>query len=191
MLTNCMETFITQEFISAKTCSNLINLFQNSNEKRAGTIWHGDTDGVINPKEKTSLECHYNIKDLALFDYCKELQVVLTNYIRKYSYCNHYSAFTIKEPVKIQYYKPGQGYVEYHTERGSVDPINSARHLVFMTYLNTVTDGGGTEFFHQNLITSAEQGKTLIWPADWTHTHRGITSPSEEKYIVTGWYSFI
>jgi hypothetical protein len=60
-----------------------------------------------------------------------------------------------------------------------------------MTYLNTVKDGGGTEFFHQKLTTSAEQGKTLIWPADWTHTHRGITSPTEEKYIITGWYSFI
>ena len=34
-----------------------------------------------------------------------------------------------------------------------------------------------------------EKGLTLIWPADWTFTHRGIPSP-QEQYIVTGWLSF-
>ena len=59
-----------------------------------------------------------------------------------------------------------------------------------MTYLNDVRDGGETEFFHQNLRVAARRGLTLIWPADWTHTHRGIVSPTEEKIIVTGWFSF-
>ena len=35
------------------------------------------------------------------------------------------------------------------------------------------------------------KGLTLIWPADWTHVHRGIVSASEEKYIITGWFSFM
>jgi hypothetical protein len=60
-----------------------------------------------------------------------------------------------------------------------------------MTYLNTVTDQGGTEFLHQNLTVNAEQGKTLIWPADWTYTHRGVISPTQEKYIITGWFNYI
>lgn len=60
-----------------------------------------------------------------------------------------------------------------------------------MTYLNTVTDEGGTEFLNQELKISAEKGKTVIWPADWTHTHRGVASPTQEKYIITGWLSFI
>jgi prolyl 4-hydroxylase len=186
-----MDTFIAQEFIPSEICENLMVLFQNSNKKREGTVWHGDVDGVVNPQEKNSLECHYNIYDNKLSDYCRELQNVLIKYIKTYPYANSYSAFTIKEPVKIQYYKPNQGYAKYHTERGSCQPVNSARHLVFMTYLNTVNDGGGTEFFHQNTTTAAVQGKTLIWPADWTHTHRGIVSPTQEKYIITGWYSFI
>ena len=59
-----------------------------------------------------------------------------------------------------------------------------------MTYLNDVTDGGETEFFHQNLKITPEKGLTLIWGADWTFTHRGIPSPSQEKYIATGWFSF-
>jgi hypothetical protein len=60
-----------------------------------------------------------------------------------------------------------------------------------MTYLNTVEEGGGTEFYHQKLTVSAEEGVTVIWPADWTFTHRGVVAPREEKIIVTGWLSFI
>ena len=58
-----------------------------------------------------------------------------------------------------------------------------------MTYLNDVKDGG-TEFLYQNLKTKAEKGLTLIWPSAWTHTHKGIISPTKEKYIITGWYAF-
>ena len=63
------------------------------------------------------------------------------------------------------------------------------RHLVFMTYLNTVDDGG-THFYYQKLKTKAKKGLTLIWSSAWTHTHRGIISKTKEKYILTGWYNF-
>ena len=59
-----------------------------------------------------------------------------------------------------------------------------------MTYLNDVNIGGGTEFYHQKVTVLPEKGKTVIWPADWTHTHRGVAAPNEEKIIVTGWYNF-
>ena len=59
-----------------------------------------------------------------------------------------------------------------------------------MTYLNTIDDGGGTEFILQNLVASAKQGLTLIWPAGWTHYHRGIVSNTQIKYIITGWLCF-
>ena len=32
---------------------------------------------------------------------------------------------------------------------------------------------------------------TLIWPCDWTHVHRGVTSPTQTKYIATGWYTYL
>ena len=58
-----------------------------------------------------------------------------------------------------------------------------------MTYLNDVPDGG-TKFPSQSFIAPAEKGLTLIWPAEWTHAHVGQISPTNEKYIITGWYSF-
>jgi hypothetical protein len=59
-----------------------------------------------------------------------------------------------------------------------------------MTYLNDVDDGGETFFYYQDLKIKPKKGLTLIWPVDWTHTHCGIVSPTQTKYIVTGWISF-
>ena len=58
-----------------------------------------------------------------------------------------------------------------------------------MTYLDTL-DNAGTEFYHQKLTTPCEKGLTLIWPAGWTHMHRGVTNTVGDKSIITGWYTF-
>jgi len=60
-----------------------------------------------------------------------------------------------------------------------------------MIYLNTVSDGGGTKFKYFNHTENAVEGKVLIWPPDFTHTHKGVPSATEEKYIITGWYSYV
>ena len=60
-----------------------------------------------------------------------------------------------------------------------------------MTYLNNVKSGGETEWFYQNLKVKPQKGLTVIWPAIWTHTHRGLPAPKELKYICTGWYDYI
>jgi hypothetical protein len=58
-----------------------------------------------------------------------------------------------------------------------------------MTYLNDVPNGG-TEFLYQNIKLPAIKGLTTIWPAYWTHTHKGQISKEHEKYIATGWFQF-
>jgi hypothetical protein len=60
-----------------------------------------------------------------------------------------------------------------------------------MTYLNDVTDGGETEWKYQKLKIQPRKGLTVIWPTDWTHTHRGLPSKTQDKYIMTGWLNFI
>ena len=62
--------------------------------------------------------------------------------------------------------------------------------LTWLTYLNDVNDGGETEFEYQRIKAQPEEGLTLIWPAGYTHSHRGLPSPGETKYIITGWFRF-
>jgi hypothetical protein len=121
--------------------------------------------------------------------YIQYLQKSLDAYLIKYSEANRAMAFGVVNPVNIQKYNPGGGYKEWHCERGG--PSTSDRHLVFITYLNDVKIEGGTEFMYQNCSVKAERGLTVIFPTDFTHTHRGIVAPHETKYIATGWYSWL
>jgi hypothetical protein len=59
-----------------------------------------------------------------------------------------------------------------------------------MTFLNNVPEGG-THFKYQNLTVPAEKGLTLMWPTDFTHTHKGQITKKHEKYILTGWLGYV
>ena len=61
------------------------------------------------------------------------------------------------------------------------------RMLVGMLYLNDVSKGGETEFYHQGVSIQPRQGTVVVWPAYFTHTHRGNPPVSNTKYIVNKW----
>ena len=139
-------------------------------------------------KESLDLSVYGNVMEKYMESYVRELQRVLELYLEKFKYACM-SEFTIKEALCIQKYPIGGGYKTWHQERGSDKSPMVYRHLVFMTYLNDVPDGG-TEWFHQDLYIPAKKGYTIIWPSDWTHLHRGRVSHTKEKMIITGWYSY-
>lgn len=89
---------------------------------------------------------------------------------------------------KVQKTKIGGGYHVWHYESG--DRELSHRLLTWILYLNDVHEGGETEFLYQHMRIKPEQGTLVIWPAAFTHTHRGNPPLSNEKYIVTGWTEF-
>ena len=60
-----------------------------------------------------------------------------------------------------------------------------------MTYLNNVKQGGETEWFYQKIKIKPKKGLTVIWPSNWVFTHKGHTAVDEDKYIFTGWYTYI
>jgi hypothetical protein len=185
------NNFIGSYVIPSTVCDAVVEYYSTSTEKYSGTVAHFTQDNQVTNTIKESTECILSPHNPSGHLYFTELKKCLNQYIEQYPYSNNYGPFAIKENVKIQHYHPGQGYTAYHTERGSCSEPNSSRHLVFMTYLNDVAHGGETEFYHQQLKVKPQKGLTLIWPADWTHTHRGIVAPIEEKIIITGWWNFI
>lgn len=90
------------------------------------------------------------------------------------------------QDVKLQRTLPGQGYHVWHHEHG-VGGRAHRRLLAFSLYCNTVEEGGETEFLYQKVRFKPVMGQLLIWPAYFTHAHRGNPPLSGEKYIVTGW----
>ena len=187
------NNFIYGKFIDKKICDNMIDYFEeNKDIQESGKTHSKELDGPIeNTKFKKCTEMFFYYKNFfkTFPEYDKALHSVLLSYQKKYKHSDlGQSFYNINTSIKIQKYLPGEGFYEWHYENdGSRRDGN--RHLVFMTYLNDVDDGG-TEFLYQKITTKAKKGYTLIWPAQWTHTHKGQISKTKIKYIVTGWYNY-
>lgn len=172
-------------------CDELIAFFKTSQHKSPGHIGGAVSHVDLDVKESTDLSLENAPIELFKKYATDNLQLVANAYVEKYTCADAFSPWRIVEWPNIQYYPPGGGFKSWHTERSGCMHPSSARHLVFMTYLNDVSDAGETEFYHQKVKVKPEKGLTLIWGADWTFTHRGIPSTTQEKYIATGWYSFV
>lgn len=93
--------------------------------------------------------------------------------------------------IKMQKTVPGAGYHVWHAEQGNVASQN--RGLVYSVYLNTLDeDGAGeTEFLYQQLRIPPKENTLIIWPAAFTHAHRGnVVFGNTPKYIITGWFYY-
>lgn len=180
-----MSNFIEQYQIRKDLCKTIIDYFEQSPDKRPGTSGGKQRDEI---KKSTEVGLQGVLADV----YVNELFKCIEEYTKKYEFCYAgHSPWSVHPCINIQKYLPDEGYFKLHFERDTGDGPKSRRHLVFMTYLNDVTDDGETLFYYQNLKVKPKTGLTLIWPADWTHTHCGITSHSQTKYIVTGWISYV
>jgi prolyl 4-hydroxylase len=171
-------------------CDELIAYFNNSPARVAGQVGDGHVDRDI--KDSVDVQIDYeHFTDPPVFRYLNNLTRVCQQYVEKYQASAAVDGWGIAEKINIQHYAPGGGYKIWHCERRGKEMPGAARHLVFMTYLNDVSDAGGTDFLYQGITVQPKKGLTVIWPADWTHHHRGVVSPTEEKYIITGWFSFM
>lgn len=95
--------------------------------------------------------------------------------------------------LQVQKYLKGSGgYPHWHSEVYPKDANCEQLHrvLAFQFYLNDVTEGGETEFFYQEKKVQSKAGRMIIFPAGFTHTHRGNKPESGDKYIITSWVMF-
>lgn len=87
---------------------------------------------------------------------------------------------------KIQRTPAGGGYHLWHSESSNVEHM--ARVVVWMLYLNDDFDAGETEFVHQQVRVKPQAGTLVLWPAAYTHAHRGNPPYKGTKWVATGWW---
>ncbi len=190
---NKLDLFIKGWYIDHSVCDQLIDLFESHKQFQFSGLTGPsiNNNGVyVNSKDSTDINSASFVNigiDLSFYE--NSLWECLDLYNEKLP-ASAVFKYGILTPWNIQKYNPGGGFKIWHSERGA-DDICIRRHLVFMTYLNDVTDEGGTAFLHQNLTLTPKKGLTVIWPADWTYTHKGVVSNTQTKYIATGWLSFL
>ena len=122
----------------------------------------------------------------ALSIFWRGLQDCFDNYVSQYDIL---SEFDIRcQSVKMQKTNPGSGYHIWHSEQAPNE--YASRCLVYILYLNTIDSAGETEFLYQRLRIPPKENCMVIWPATFTHTHRGnVVHGNKSKYIVTGWFN--
>lgn len=189
--------FVGDFLIDAGICDRLVELHRVCD--RRGLVGRGrmgkGEHKVVDVEKKDSFDVFVdNIppgleQEYGMPAYYAELQRCVGQYLEQHPLLKQVGLFRITESPAIQHYRPGGGFKMPHFERASYD--TTTRMLVWMTYLNDVTDGGGTHFVYQKHTFEAKRGRTLIWPSDFTHTHAGVVSPTEHKYIITGWMNFV
>ena len=150
------ENFILAfEIKNEELLDGLIDYHKNNHEYKYKSE---QTTHDVETKASTDVNIQFVSNNKFIKEYTNHLIGGLKAYHQKYEHFN--PELCIQEGFNIQHYGPGQGYKRWHNERGEYQ-INQ-RALVFMTYLNDVPDGGGTEFaYYPDLKIKAQKGLTL------------------------------
>ena len=171
--------------LSQKECEILINQFEKSDDQSAGT-----TSGGYKPEEKKCTQLSVNLNDQSVISTVVKPHLVshIERYNEKYrDYLYYTSTWNFYREALLQKYDGKEdGYKVWHCEHNS-EKSCSKRIMAWMFYLNDAKCG--TEFYDRPTI-KAKRGRCVIWPAFWTHTHRGVIPNVGLKYIITGWISY-
>lgn len=173
--------------LSQEWCQEMIKFFDECDEK-GWTVRRDDETCVDTQLFFADLADHPEIWDRAKKlnePYFQALFKALEDYNSKYDLVQHGRRYTVYD-IKLKKTAPGEGFVGWHFEDGNV--LQSTRKIVFQVYLNTIKHGGTTEYYYQDVKFSPKAGDLLIWPAGFTHTHRGNTvEGNKTKYALTSW----
>ena len=190
------ESKLTPNFIGSwkmqpSICDQIVSYYEENKKKQTqgshglGTIkleTKNRRDISISPKE-------LNLKGNEVFNqYFEILFEFYKDYNKQWPFLSSIVSKLEIGRFNIGKYIKGQHFQKNHTERSGLGSLH--RLLAFMTYLNDVEDGGSTYFSHYDLNIKPQKGLTIIWPAEWTHAHKGNIINSGTKYIITGWLTF-
>jgi hypothetical protein len=173
--------------LDRNTCNLIINIFEESRALGVGVTrndtYKKDEQVAIDPVSR-----HLNVSETAISESVyKSLTASINDYMSHYSLDEILKGKVWARDVLIQRTDADkfESFHKWHCEAACTN--TSGRAMAWMIYLNDDFEGGGTEFKFQKHIEQPETGKLLLWPANFTHVHRGGMLLSGSKYILTGW----
>lgn len=179
--------------LNESQCNNLIQYFEQLQSLNLVYNRQQANDGFRHEKsDKTAFLLETNT--LSLTKNNPAIKEFLDNFWQCYkAYAEYFSVLQISEVhgiknMRLQKTSPGEGYHNWHYE--SSDSNTAFRLIAWSLYLNDIEEGGETEFLYLRKRLKCKQGTVLIWPAAFTHTHRGNPPLNKEKYLLTGWLEF-
>ena len=188
-----MESVIFQKnnVLNENLCDDLINMFE------LNKIQHkkGITLGGLDPTIKDTYDIVFSNTSSEYWSKCSKLIIsILYDNLKEWrkrfelsvpGTCALPKHLTLNKPFILQKYEKNCGQYIYHNDF-SISNSREYRVATFIFYLNTVEQGGETEFMDKFRIKPAK-GKLVLFPATWFYYHRGKMPISDNKYIITGW----
>lgn len=200
--------YINNTAICKQLCNEIINMFEEQKQNKFEGMTAGglnknikDTTDYIIPRKSNNNNNNDDIKKWSKIDkfldeelnrnvkeYIKMLQnkcnVIEENSENKFKILGTDNVST--NEFMIQRYLKDKGRYIYHNDYRVDWSEKKYRVITYIFYLNTVEEGGETEFFNE-LRIKPEAGKLVLFPASWLWPHRGMIPKSSNKYIITGW----
>ena len=186
MLKDCIEVY--DDVFTPEECKNFIHNIDEMTEK---SIMINETKIFENKRTidadhiTTNLAVDYDLKawNFIGMEFLDRIKKPIDHYLNEYSILlqEQYLFYDIK----VKKIPEGGGFHRWHHENGSV--ISCTRSIVVQLYLNDDFKGGETEFLYVSKRINAKAGRLVIFPAGYTHTHRGNPPMGNSKYIITTW----
>ena len=175
--------------LSKKECEILINQFEKSPQLRGMTYLDDNPEPQVRNDIKSSIELKGGSKfsDRSVISNIIRPQLIkcMVKYNAAHPQLTPIHTWDYFDDYNFQKYEnEDDGYKTWHCEHGS--GVIGDRIMAWMFYLNNAKSG--TEFMNYPTVR-AKMGRCVIWPAFWTHIHRGAPNKGL-KYIITGWISY-
>ena len=159
------KTYIKDNALSVDECDELINTSKSSMGEKLSSPWN-----------------------YSFYDFPKENELLasvgtklVSEYVQLYPEINLTFNRWYLEPFRIKKFKPGEYYDDWHSEQG----FNLPRIASVLVYLSD--HNCGTEFCDNEIVYS-KKGRAMIFPASWTHTHRGQPCPENKPRFIMSSY---
>jgi hypothetical protein len=172
--------------VDAETCNSIIKTFNSQLElgcsiKRHDTI-RRDTQQQFNSID----ESNFRNSDLAS-DFFKVIQKCVDEYLKDLGLDKVLTDGVWFKDMLVQRSEADkfESYSTWHCEVSHKD--YSDRAFAYILYLNDDFEGGETQFMYQKHNQIPLKGSVVLFPAGFTHVHRGNMVTKGTKYIVTGW----
>jgi len=161
---------IIDNALSIKECDFLIENLKNNIQGSSG-----------NPHNYNYCDISYDGNDVLQ----NLTKLIIGEYTKLYPEINlTYNKWELQN-FKFKEFIPGNYYNKFHSEQA----FNEPRILSILVYLSN--HKCGTEFYNGKVIQSVK-GRALIFPAFWTHTHKGQPCPENKyRYILSAYVNLI
>jgi len=164
-------------------CKKLIGYIDSFEENKILTSDSENTHQIDNLSINISHDYNFPAYSQMSRDILPNFKPCVDEYLNTFSILKDYK-FLLYD-IKVKKIPICGGFHSWHFENGGIP--YSQRKFVVQLYLNDDFEGGETEFLYQNRREIPKEGDVLIFPAGYTHTHRGNPPIGGVKYLITSW----